>query len=131
MSDCEAPSFYKAEERVAAKDYRCCECVALILKGEKHVVCKGSWGDGIKQYREHEVCAQACEFVRDSDLNDGECLAFGELLEFCGNADIIGRYARRKDENVQTLRILLAKIRRRERTGKTPPMTCDEKETSE
>ena len=116
--DCEVPSLYKSSEPTAAKEHACCECLAKIVKGEKYVLVKAVYDGVFEQWRQHEICAQACEFVRDSDLNDGDCIYFGGLFEWCQDGNILGAYAARKDENVATLRILLAKIKRRERLQK-------------
>jgi hypothetical protein len=82
MSDCELPQYYVCKEVVGRKQHECCECIAPIEIGEKHLLVSACW-DGLPgRYRQHLLCQEACELVRDSGMNDDECLAFGELDEF-------------------------------------------------
>lgn len=82
MSYCDIqPDFYSWAEPVARKEHKCCECGTPIIKGEKHFSATGKWDFGIETYRQHLDCCSACMFVRDQ-FNDGECIGFGELLEF-------------------------------------------------
>lgn len=85
MSECELPQYYVCKEVAARKPHKCCECTALIEKGEKHLLVNACW-DGLPgRYRQHFLCEKACEYVRNKGLNDDECLAFGELQEWYGS----------------------------------------------
>lgn len=105
------PEFYSWSEPVARKAHRCCECDALIVKGEKHFSCTGKWEGGISTFRQHTLCMEACMYVRDK-LNDGDCVGFGSLREWISDCDF-HRY--RKLSDWQPLRKMLACIKRRER----------------
>lgn len=82
MSDCELPQYYVCKEPVARKVHHCCECSAPIDTGEKHLRVNACWVGLPGTFRQHLLCAEACEFVRDSGLNDDECLPYGGLWEY-------------------------------------------------
>jgi hypothetical protein len=104
------PVFYDATERVARKQYKCCECSAPILMGEKHLVCCGKWENKISTYRQHLNCAAACMMIRD-EFNDGECVGFGELKEWWAESCRFDRH----HEEWKKFRGILSRILRRER----------------
>lgn len=79
--DCELPQYYKCKERKARKSHVCCECMAPIVPGEKYLQVNGCWDYVPQVFRQHLLCAQACEFVRDATLVEN-CLSFGELKEW-------------------------------------------------
>lgn len=112
MSDCEIARFYTAHEPVARKQHDCVECDAKILVGEKYLVVSGMWEGVISRERQHLLCARACELVRDTGMNNDECLAFGELFIWWDNwiSDDIKCHSEYKK-----LRQMLYRIRRRER----------------
>ena len=118
MSECELPEFYQASEQTARKEYRCCECSARVLKGERYLLAVGKWGGVFNKYRQHTLCARACEFIRDSLWNDGECIGFGELFNWI-NTDAWGmKDWNRKKPDHKEFRAMIARIKWRERTGK-------------
>lgn len=111
--ECELPAFYATEEVCAAKVHKCCECIAPIEVGEKHLICTGKWDGTIDRYRQHLLCAQACMMVRD-EFND-DCIGFGQLFEW-GGSEAYGWMKDSKTEGrVKDLRNMIAKIIRRER----------------
>lgn len=118
--ECEVPLFYSHAEVVARKEHRCCECTASILPGEKHFTAVGKWVDfnngKIRRYRQHIVCEKACEFVRDH-FNDYDCIGFGELFQWIGE-EAYGLKEFKGYDDGKTFRSMIAKIRRREWTGK-------------
>ena len=120
MSDCDVmPAFYSYSERVARKQHRCCECHAPILVGEKHFFATGKWDGELSSHRQHLLCMEACVFIRDN-LNDWECLAFGELFDWwwdCGRRERADY--RLKVDKWKTIRGMIAKIKRRKRSSKT------------
>jgi hypothetical protein len=77
--DYDMPKFMRVSEHVSRKQHRCCECHAPILVGEKYVRITGKWDGEMNTFRQHDLCARACEFVRGT-IN--QCLCFGELFEF-------------------------------------------------
>lgn len=82
--ECEIAQCYKTAERIARKQYPCCECGVPIRKGELHTVCSGLWHGKFNTHRQHQACCQACEFIRD-EFNDHECIPFGYLMEWWGD----------------------------------------------
>lgn len=113
MSECVIPEFYSYSEPVARKQHVCCECYAPILPGEKHFAYRGKWDGDLQTGRQHLLCMEACMFVRDK-LNDNECIGFGKLNEFIGDAY---HYLREQKTNdtVRKFRSMVAAIRMRER----------------
>lgn len=81
--ECEIAKVYSAVERVARKQHKCCECGVPINKGETYLVCSGIWSFGAESHKQHLICAEACEWIRDA--SDGECIPFGYLLEWWGD----------------------------------------------
>ena len=108
MSECTIPEFYATSESVARRVHVCCECTAPILAGEKYVKIVGKWEGDFMAHKQHILCAEACEAVRDLS---GDCLYFGEMKEESYH-DWLGS---RKDENTLPIRKMLAQIMRRER----------------
>lgn len=117
MNDCVIPEFYQTYERVARKQYHCCECNAPILKGEKHLYIIGKWEGDISTHRQHLDCCEACETIR-GDFNDGECVCFGGLFEFFGEMRRGFVPHDGQDDAWRNLRGLIAKIKWRERRRK-------------
>lgn len=134
MEYCELnPTVYSTAEYRAQKQYRCCECRLPILIGEKYLYCFGVWDGEASTYRQHIVCAEACEFFRDY-INDGDCLQFGSLLEEAREYWRTFDIARKRDNNIALWRGMLAKIRSRQRqahqaTGRELEHVNDSKQT--
>lgn len=82
MSDCEIAQYYVATERRAAKEHDCCECDAPILVNERYLEVRACWEGRPCIERQHTLCQHACEFVRDSGINDDECIYYGGLKEW-------------------------------------------------
>ncbi len=118
MSECEIPDYYVCTERVARKVHKCCECSAPILVGEKHLEVSASWEGRPDRYRQHLLCEQACEFVRDKGLNDDECLYYGELKEWWPTWVKYGDNTSAKLEDRAALWRMMLRIMRRERKQK-------------
>jgi len=112
--DCDLPEFYSHSEPVAAKEHRCCECAAPILKGEKHFFCTGKWFGEVQSYRQHLDCCEACMLIRDK-FNGDECIGFGALKEEFEELRSDNWYPERYHEPWKKLRSLMAKILWRER----------------
>lgn len=111
---CDVPEFYATSEPVARKQHKCCECKAPILIGEKHVYCRGKWDGELSTYRQHSLCCQACEWIRDK-LGDGGCIGFGMLNEEFGEI----RHDYDKDhQRMKPLRDMMARILWRERKAR-------------
>lgn len=108
------PECYSVNEHAARKEYRCCECSAMIKPGEKYLRCWGVWEGEARMYRQHLLCAEACEFFRDT-LNGGDCLPFGGLFDE-GSCYLqeVGPDGKRRPE-IAEWRKMLAQILRRER----------------
>lgn len=68
-------------ERVARKDYKCCECRGIISKGEKHQCFTGiDDDDGRVTYRRCLFCNKLCEKL-DAEAGDPyDVVAFGDLV---------------------------------------------------
>lgn len=113
MSDCEIAQYYVCKEPVARKIHKCCECSAPIEVGEKHLRIDACWENRPGRYRQHLLCAEACEYVRDSGMNDDECLSFGELWEFWRSDSPY--YTERELPERRALWRLMLRICRRER----------------
>jgi hypothetical protein len=109
MSYCDLPEFYATAETKARQRHRCCECHAWIEVGERYLTIRGKWDGGIDTYRQHLLCARACEFARDH--LDEECIPFGGLFEWWGECHL-GRYW---SKDWQEFRDMLAQIIRRQR----------------
>ncbi len=118
--DCEIAQYYKWKERTARKDHACCECSALIKAGEKYLQVNACWDNRPDVYRQHLLCARACELVRDTGMNDDECVYYGGLFEWWDQAkddcwiwdDV------RAHPDFKRLREMLYRIRRRERESR-------------
>jgi len=113
MSDCELPSYYVWKEPVARKPHKCCECDAPILPGEKYLQVNCAWDGEPYVYRQHLLCAEACELVRDSGMNDGECVYYGGLWEFWSESRGKWWPENQRDCRRKLWRLML-RIRRRE-----------------
>lgn len=111
MDICELPAFYFTKEITAKKEHICCECKAPILRNEKYLLCKGKWGNSIDLFRQHLLCAEACEFIRDN-LND-ECVPFGDLFEWFRNESSY-KFTKNNPDS-KKIRQLMVKIIRRQR----------------
>lgn len=117
MMECDIrPEFYQWCEPVARKVHKCVECYVPINIGEKHFKSWGKWDGDFIVNRQHLLCCQACEFIRD-EIEDGECIGFGELFEF------VCEYRIDLDENKhkqpwKELRSMIAKIKWRKRKYK-------------
>lgn len=109
-TECEIATFYHYSMPIARKSYECCECQASIDKGVKHFHGRGKWSYGVKSYRQHIACMEACMLIRD-ELNGGDCIGFGtlqeEFAEMRSQDDRIGPWVQ--------LRSLMAQILWRER----------------
>ncbi len=116
MSECEIPEYYVVKEPIAKKKHECRECNAPILPEEKYTQVNACWEKSPGVYRQHDICAKACELVRDAGFNDDECLAFGQLKEWWYETR---HESFRYDKNVvhwrKELWFLMLKIFRRER----------------
>jgi len=111
MTECLIASFYKWSEPVARKEYKCCECYAPIMIGEKHFSAIGSWDGEFSNYRQHLLCSEACMFIRDN-YNEFECIAFGDLFDYYWEFRLdIDRHS----EKGKTFRAMMAKIKWRQR----------------
>lgn len=115
-ADCERPEFYSTKEYVARKVHECCECSAPIVVGEKYFYCIGKWDGEISCHKQHLLCEETCEFIRDCIEKD--CIGFGCLKEWWDeykqNCDV--NYHKHKDEDLKKLRGMLVDIHRRERS---------------
>lgn len=111
--DLEGPSLYSTKEYVARKRYVCCECSVWIQPGERYVSIAGKWEGEFSTYKQHILCAEACEVVRDGDLAGG-CLPFGGLHDFWSEQKL---EMNKKDVDVAAARAKYAMVRRRERAG--------------
>jgi len=110
VSDCELPQLYVCTEPKARKAHKCVECRAPIEPGEKYLRVGMKVEGEMSAYKQHLLCAQACEFYRDN-IGD-ECLYYGELKEWWG-AD--GWHIAKDDANGPEMRTLMARIFKRER----------------
>jgi hypothetical protein len=104
--ECEIDKVYSAVERVARKKHVCCECGVAIDKGEKYLNCSGIWSYGAETNKQHLICAEACEIIRDKI--DNECIPFGYLIEWYHDAGM--DYVPRDADGVADFRSLMAKI---------------------
>jgi hypothetical protein len=77
---CELPTFYSHSEPIAKVRHSCVECDAPIIPGERYFRCAGSWNREFQTHCQHLECMEASILIRDQ-LNDGECIAFGDLKE--------------------------------------------------
>jgi hypothetical protein len=111
--ECELPQFYSTSEPVARKRHRCCEYVSPIEVGEKHFVGVGKWEDRFNTYRQHILCEQTCEFIRDH-FNGRECIGLGTLFERL-HEDVYEIRRFKETEKGKQLRSMIAKIIKRER----------------
>jgi hypothetical protein len=81
MDEGESPSCYTDKRRVARKEHKCCECNALIKKGETYRYFSGIW-DG--EAMDFKTC-MACEAKKDAFCKDtGYYPPFGMLEECIG-----------------------------------------------
>lgn len=52
------PSFWDSREVSARKEYKCCECGATIVVGERHEYVVGKWDGHFDTYRSCATCAR-------------------------------------------------------------------------
>jgi hypothetical protein len=121
MSDCEIAQYYVCKERTARKAHECSECSAPINPGEKYLQVNGCWENRPDVFRQHLLCQQACEFVRDKGLNDDKCIYYGDLMEWYSDW-IRGGFGNVHDdiEDRRKMWKFMLGIKRRERRA-TPP----------
>lgn len=74
--DCDWPEFCSVRDRMAKKVHVCCECLLPIIPGETYVNISGKWEGKISEYKQHQLCAEACRAFREYDKN---CVPFGML----------------------------------------------------
>lgn len=75
----EPPTCWKAFTPTARLRHRCCECKGVIEPGERYHGFSGVWdGEG----QSYGTCVD-CEKIRAEEQSgmDGDCIAFGYLLE--------------------------------------------------
>jgi hypothetical protein len=130
--DCEIAQYYKAQERTARKQHECCECSAPILSGERYLEVRACWENRPDVYRQHILCEKACEFVRDSGINDDECLYYGGLKEWYHEWVKSGNHLWENFDERKKMWLFLIHIARRERQAratvqKTPDFLPSEK----
>lgn len=111
MSECELPEFYHAGYKTARKVHMCVECRSFIQPGEKYLFAQGRYSFGFASYKQHQLCAEACMFIRDH-LNGSECIGFGELFDWMSNYDYFRD--QKTDKDVVSIRGMLAKIKWRD-----------------
>lgn len=113
--ECEIPTFYSHAEVKARKVHVCCECAAPIPVGENHFFVTGKWEGKIDRYRQHLLCEQACEFIRDN-FEYEDCIGYGSLWDWYGeNKDWLDNPIHKLKPDAQMFRAMMAKIIRRER----------------
>lgn len=114
MSYCEVPKFFNSKTGVRSKKVRrCCECLVPIPAGEPHYVGTGCWDDGVQTYRQHLACKEACTTIRD--IQDGECIAFGDLWQYWQDYAHYHRgMGRVADPQTKEFRSIMAKVVHRE-----------------
>jgi len=115
MSFCEWPEFFTDKYPKGRKDHTCCECGAIIPKGERHGYFAGKWDGDFSDFRQHLDCEQACRIIRDF-LQKGECIPFGALFE-----EFDSNYGSRKDPVDSKFRSIMAKVIWRKEKGR--PLT--------
>jgi hypothetical protein len=109
------PDFFNSDHGVVArKKHKCCECSAPIEKGEAHYKGSGKWDGEFSTYRQHTLCMEACVLIRD-ELNSGECIGFGDLMEHWADFADSVPWIREKPRNknnpaVEEFRSIMAKI---------------------
>jgi hypothetical protein len=119
VSDCEIAQYYKAEYRMARKEHDCCECYAPIEKNEKYLEVRACWDGRPSIERQHLLCQKACEFVRDTGLNDDECLYFGEFKEWYREFVKGGWHTTAGMDERRKLFLFMLHIKRRERLSRS------------
>lgn len=117
MFECEVPKAFSDKIRRARKPHKCCECGCTIQPGEAYGRSSGVWDFGAASYAQHLDCRNACILVRDY-FNDGECLAFGGLMDWYGETRHWIRPGSGDPERTRELRTLLAGIRSRQRSAR-------------
>ena len=111
MSDCTVPEFYNTAETKAKKVHKCYECSAPINIGETYLSCTGKWDGEVNTFKQHLLCADACEFIRDN-FNGGDCIGFGDLFE---HAHEFSKQYDKKSPDAKAFRKLYAQILVRKR----------------
>ena len=104
----DGPTVYSWSEQVARKEYKCCECKCLILKGEKYFKAKGLWEGKWSTYLQHLKCLEACMYVRDK-IEFGTCIGFGMLMDWYSDSKLWLK-EHKNDEKVKPIRKMLAGI---------------------
>lgn len=127
MNDCELPQYYTCAEPVARKEHRCEECSVPIEKGERYLNVNGCWDGTPARFKQHLLCAEACMLIRDSGMNDDECISFGGLYGFWEDMRHEVWSMRFREARRRLWRLML-KIKRRERLHEVnPPPRTKEK----
>ena len=114
-ADCEILEFSSIVEPIARSVHKCCECSAPINTGERYVKCSGKWDGDFSMFKQHELCARACEHIRDN--SDGECIGFGALLEYYRDVIYHQGWKDKLRPSSHVLRNMLAGILRRKRSN--------------
>jgi hypothetical protein len=111
---CDVPEFYSEEFPVARKPHECCECLAPIAKGEKHLRWVMKWEGTIDSGRQHMLCRELCMFMNQE--GDG-CCGFGEMKNQFREEDYTARW-NHDEEPYRSGRRLMAQILWRERSAR-------------
>lgn len=77
--DYDSPEFYREDNPVARKTYKCCECGGDIKPGQRYNKAVGKWDGRLDIYRTCEPCNR----IREHYCPGG--FIFGELTDTIGN----------------------------------------------
>lgn len=82
---CDLPKMFRASTPTAQKEYRCCECSAVIGIGAEHQFCTGLWSEGWSTFRTCSECADL-RYEVDQSFEAEDCgIPFGYLHQFIGD----------------------------------------------
>ena len=91
MSD--LPKIFKAGIYKSRKEYKCCECRKIILKGSEYYSAYGLWDKKFETFRRCISCYELAEEVHSLECKDNlypeEFTAFGDLFESAKNYELI------------------------------------------
>ena len=104
MCDCDydQPTFFNCKTVKGRKDYRCCECLRDIAKGERHEYVSGLWDGHMDDFR---TCSDCVQMRGDMEL---DCWCYGQLMEDVSQGDYdhiesVVAFAKRRKENYECL----------------------------
>jgi hypothetical protein len=105
MCDCyfdNPPTLYEQRTVKGRKPHKCCECLRVIERGERHEYVKGLWDGEFSEYRTCDKCVDMRSAAKV------ECYAFTQLMDCVDTRDgleCVQEFFDRRRENYDRIQV--------------------------